>query len=233
MNKPVNGIGQIMNKQDIKTANFELRKLGDLQNWENNPRSILEEDFKRLKGQIEKLGVYKTLLVNQDNIVLGGNMRLRAFTDLFGADHEVMCGIVQTANEGEMLEYALSDNDQAGVTDDLKLAEVYHLHPIDTKLYKIQSNVLRPLENIINPVDPTTLGGDGEADKSELDESLGTYLNGNIKQIVLYYDNEQYAQVVGWLEVCGKDLGLESNTDIVTKLIKDYYEGITPQEKAD
>ena len=215
-----------MSEQDIKTANFELRKLGDLTNWENNPRSILEEDFKRLKEQIKKLGVYKTLLVNQDNIVLGGNMRLRAFTDLFGAEHEVMCGIVTTTDQGNMLEYALSDNDQAGITDDLKLAEVFQLHPIDTQLYKIQSNVLRPLEHIINPIDPTTLGGEGEQDQSDHDESLNSYLSGNIKQIVLYYDNEQYATVIGWLEAIGKDLGLENNTDIITKLAKDYYEGI-------
>lgn len=216
-----------MSQPDTKTAKFELRKLGDLKNWENNPRSILEEDYSRLKEQIKKLGVYKTLLVNQDNIVLGGNMRLRAFTDLFGKEHEVMCGIVETSNDGDMLEYALSDNDQAGTTDDLKLAEVFTLHPIEMNLYKIQSNVLRPLENIINPPDPATLGGEGDPDRNDLDESLQTYLGGNIKQIVLYYDNEQYANVIGWLEAIGKDVGLQNNTDIITKLVKDYYEGIT------
>lgn len=218
-----------MNKMPIKQAKFEKRKLSALKNWENNPRSILKEDYQRLKNQISKLGVYKTLLINQDNIVLGGNMRLRAFTELFGAETTVMCGVVNTKDEGEMLEYALSDNDQAGVTDDLKLAEVYALHPIDTQLYKIQSNVLRPLEHIINPPDPTTEGGQGQ-DKSELDEDLDSYLAGNIKQIVLYYDNEQYAQVIDWLEAIGRDLGLDDNTSIITKLIKDYHEGIAAQE---
>lgn len=213
-----------MSKPDIKEAKFEKRKLGELTNWVNNPRSILKEDFERLKGQIARLGVYKTLLVNQDNIVLGGNMRLRAFLEMFGADYEVMCGVVTTANDGEMLEYALSDNDNAGTTDDLKLAEVFALSPIDTQLYKIQSNVLRPLENIINPPDP--IGGGADPDKSDMDESLDTYLNGNVKQIVLYYDNEQYATVVSWLEAIGKDLGLEDNTSIITKLAKDYYEAI-------
>lgn len=147
-----------MSKLDTEAPRFELRKLGDLKNWENNPRSILDEDFERLKGQIQKLGVYKTLLVNQDNIVLGGNMRLRAFLELFGPEREVMCGIVQTDNEGEMLEYALSDNDQVGMTDDLKLEEVYTLHPIETTLFKIQSNVLRPLESIVNAPDPAIEG---------------------------------------------------------------------------
>lgn len=208
-----------MSKEEIKQAKFETRKLKDLTNWDNNPRSILKEDYARLKGQISKLGVYKTLLVNQDNIVLGGNMRLRAFTELFGKDHEVMCGIVETADPGMMLEYALSDNDQAGITDDMKLAEVFQLHPIETQLYKIQSNVLRPLETIINPIDPSTLGGDSETDKSTMDENLDTYLTGNIKQIVLYFENAEYEEVIARLEKIKTEYSLENNTSAFLTLL--------------
>lgn len=218
-----------MTDKQVKEAKWERRKLSDLSNWENNPRSILNEDFADLEGQIEELGVYKTLLVNQDNIVLGGNMRLRAFIKKFGPTYEAMCGIVETANEGMMLKYALSDNDNKGTTDDLKLAEVFALYPIDTKLYKVQSNVLRPLENIINPPDPTMLGGDEELDANRMDEKLDTYLNSNVKQIVLYYPNEEYSQIIEALEAIGKDLGLENNTDIITKLIKDYHAGIVTE----
>lgn len=210
----------------IKQAKYELRNISELKNWDNNPRSILEEDFNRLKGQIEELGVYKTLLVNQDNIVLGGNMRLRAFQKL--GIKEIMCGIVETKDEGEMLKYALSDNDQMGITDDLKLAEVFALHPIDTKLFKVQSNVLRPLESIINPPEP--IGGEDEADRSDLDESLDTFLNGNIKQIVLYYDNAEYEKIINMLEAIGNVQGLIDNTGIITNLIEAEHARITAKE---
>ncbi|MFA5937567.1 MAG: ParB N-terminal domain-containing protein [Candidatus Paceibacterota bacterium] len=205
----------------IKQAKIEQRKVADLTNWEDNPRSIVKEDFERLKKQIIKLGMYKPLLVNADNIVLGGNMRLRALTDL-GAK-EVAVTVVDATDPATMLEYALSDNDQVGVTDDLKLAELVHLSPIDTSLYKVQSNILRPLESIVNPPDPSTLGGGDDVDKSDLDESLDTYLNGNIKQIVLYYDNEQYGKVVDQLTNLGERFGIEDNTGIITKLIEDAY----------
>lgn len=198
-----------------KQAKFEMRPIAELKNWENNPRSILEEDFKRLKGQIGQLGVYKTLLVNQDNIVLGGNMRLRALKEL--GVKEVMCGVVETKDEGEMLSYALSDNDQAGVTDDLKLAEVFHLHPIDTKLFKVQSNVLRPLESIINPPDP--MGGDENPDRDGYDESLESYLNGTIKQIVLYFENEQYGEVVERLEKMMERTTTKTHTDLFLAML--------------
>lgn len=205
----------------IKQAKIEQRKVADLTNWEDNPRSIVKEDFERLKKQIIKLGMYKPLLINADNIVLGGNMRLRALTDL-GAK-EVAVTVVDATDPATMLEYALSDNDQVGVTDDLKLAELVHLSPIDTSLYKVQSNILRPLESIVNPPDPSTLGGGDDVDKSDLDESLDTYLNGNIKQIVLYYDNEQYGKVVDQLTNLGERFGIEDNTGIITKLIEDAY----------
>lgn len=196
-------------------AKFEPRKVADLTNWDNNPRSINKEDFERLKEQIKTLGVYKTLLVNQDNIVLGGNMRLQALTDL-GID-EVMCGIVETKDDGEMLQYALSDNDQAGQTDDQKLAEVFHLHPIDTKLFKVQSNTLRPLESIINPPDPFS-----EVDKSDFDRSLDSYLEGNIKQIVLYFENAEYESVLERLEKIKESSGLGNHTEIFLTLLSEY-----------
>ena len=205
----------------IKQAKIETRKISELTNWEDNPRSIVKEDFERLKKQIIKLGMYKPLLVNADNIVLGGNMRLRALSEL-GAK-EVAVTVVDATDTATMLEYALSDNDQVGVTDDLKLAELVHLNPIDTALYKVQSNVLRPLESIVNPPAPDVEGGGDDVDKSDLDESLDTYLNGNIKQIVLYYDNAQYQDIVEKLANLGERFNIEDNTGIITKLIEDAY----------
>lgn len=205
----------------IKQAKIEQRKVSELTNWEDNPRSIVKEDFERLKKQIIKLGMYKPLLINADNIVLGGNMRLRALSEL-GAK-EVAVTVVDATDPATMLEYALSDNDQVGVTDDLKLAELVHLNPIDTALYKVQSNVLRPLESIVNPPDPTVEGGGDDVDKSDLDESLDTYLNGNIKQIVLYYDNAQYQDIIDKLANLGERFKIEDNTGIITKLIEDAY----------
>lgn len=220
-----------MKKPDIKQAEIEVRNIDDLSNWEDNPRSINGEDFERLKGQIKKLGMYKPLLVNQNNIVLGGNMRLRALRDL-GVTGDVYVTVVDAETPERMLEYALSDNDQAGTTDDLKLAELFHLSPIDTQLYKVQSNVLRPLESIINPPDHTTLGGEEGQDKGDLDESLSAYLGGNVKQIVLYYDNPAFEEIVKILEECGAKLGLDDNTAIITKIVKDFHAGITPEAPA-
>lgn len=116
--------------------------LSELEPWGKNPRKILDHDFARLKEQIIRLGVYKPLLITDENIIIGGNMRFRALAEL-GVE-QVECTVVTIIErdgvwysklEGQpdllgttfaskdqaMLEYALSDNDSAGYTETDKL----------------------------------------------------------------------------------------------------------------
>lgn len=142
-----------MNKQDIeKPAKYELRQISGLQAWDENPRTITAQEFERLKKHIKRLGVYKPLLINQSNIVLGGNMRLEALKQL--GISEVMCSVVLTDNKHQMIEYALSDNEQMGATDKEKLAELVSLNPVKVELFAINSSELKPLQSIINEVSP-------------------------------------------------------------------------------
>lgn len=145
-------------KQPPKTFNadppkYELRKVSELSNWDDNPRTITDQDFERLKQQVERLGVYKPLLINQNNIVIGGNMRLLVLEAL--GTQEVMCSIVRTDNTAQMLEYALSDNDQAGVTDEDRVAELATLNPIETELYAVNTKPLKPVQSILDKVSPS------------------------------------------------------------------------------
>ena len=97
----------------------EYRKITDLHNWEQNPRSMTQEGLERLKAQIQKLGQYKPLLITEDGTVIGGNMRLRAYKEL--GISEAWVSVVSAPTEEEKIAYALSDNDRAGKyeSDDL------------------------------------------------------------------------------------------------------------------
>ena len=137
----------------LEQPKYEIRKLADLTNWVDNPRTITDKEFDRLKEQIKLLGQYKPLIVNQNNIVLGGNMRLRAMKEL-GVE-EAMCAIVLTDNEAQMLEFALSDNDQAGTTDEEKVAELVTLHPLKTPdLFSVAVAAPKPISVVLKGVSP-------------------------------------------------------------------------------
>lgn len=147
---------------DPKPAKYELRRIDQLQNWEDNPRTITEPDFERLQEHIRRLGVYKPLLINQNNIVLGGNMRLLALKDL--GISEVMCSIVLTDNQQQMIEYSLSDNDQMGVTDEQKVAELVTLTPIKQELYAVSVGQLKPVTTVLKNHSPAA---DSEQDQEQ------------------------------------------------------------------
>lgn len=163
----VNGKEKIMSQQDFdpQAAKYEVRKIGELQNWEDNPRTITDEQLQRLKEQIQRLGVYKPLLINQNNIVVGGNMRLIALKEL--GIEEVMCAIVLTDNTHQMLEYALSDNDHMGITDQQKMAELVTINPIKQELYAVQTGKLKTVETIVNRHGPDPEPKEGQEETEQ------------------------------------------------------------------
>lgn len=61
-------------------AQYRVR-VGDLRKWEDNPRTLSDADYKRLLMQLY-MGEHSPLLVTDEGIVLGGNMRLSAYQEL-------------------------------------------------------------------------------------------------------------------------------------------------------
>ena len=146
----------------------EIWPIGKLQGWDKNPRTITEKDFKRLVAQMKKHGVYKPLIVNQDGIVVGGNMRFKALQYLEASD--VWVSVINTKDEAEMLEIALSDNDRAGSYDEEALAEMVALYEIDQELYTIDTGKMLSIQDLSNKFGPEPEEdeapelGDGEAE---------------------------------------------------------------------
>lgn len=152
----------------------ETRKLSTLKNWEKNPWSIKDKDFERLKTQIRDLGQYKPLLITDDGIVLGGNMRLRAYKEL-GID-DIWVSVVDAPSEDKKLEYALSDNDRAGFYDSDLLANLIPDYPDFTwEKYAVD---LREPQNLKDLIDSLT--GVGEDNVPEVSNEMPKSILGTV-----------------------------------------------------
>lgn len=93
--------------------------------WDKNPRQIRPDDYERLKRQITRLGFYKPLIAIREDgnfVVLGGNMRLKALKEIGATDVEL--SVVDAPTLQKQIEFALSDNDQAGFYDTDLLSEL-------------------------------------------------------------------------------------------------------------
>lgn len=129
--------------------NSSIIAIDKLTHYERNPRIVKKTDIERLKKQITRLGVYKPLLIDQNNVVLGGNQRLHALKAL--GHKEVWVSRVEPKTEAERLEYVISDNDAIGVTDEQLLAElVTEFGDIDLQTYKYASGEPFDLKTLLS-----------------------------------------------------------------------------------
>lgn len=100
----------------------EKRKVSDLKGWKDNPRTISDKDYENLKKSIIKRGFHDVLKIDEDNVVLSGNQRLKVLIEL-GVE-EVECKVSDTIlTPRQKEEVALESNTQAGEWDMDKLAE--------------------------------------------------------------------------------------------------------------
>lgn len=102
----------------------EVRKISELKNWEDNPRTISGEAYKELKESIDDLGDFEPLVVNTDGTVLAGNQRLKVHIER--GDTEVEVSVPERElTEDEIKKIGLISNRHSGEWDMDKLANEF------------------------------------------------------------------------------------------------------------
>ena len=84
-------MGDIQSVLQTLNKHMEFKKLSDLKEYEVNKeiRTITKVQYERLKKDLNNKGQIKNLLVTSDNIVIGGNHRLKAMKDLGWTDARI------------------------------------------------------------------------------------------------------------------------------------------------
>lgn len=151
----------------MPTTITATRKIDQLTLNPYNPRIVKTDDFARLKEQIKRLGLYKPILVDKHNKVLGGNMRVLALKEM--GQEDIWVSVVDTKdNPAIELEYILSDNDEIGLNDADKLAPLITEavgFPMD--IYKVQ--MMEPI-SIPKFLDQTSGNGEESTEVPRLDK---------------------------------------------------------------
>lgn len=177
----------------------------------SNPRVIKDDKFKKLVKSIKdfpKMLEVRPIVVDKDYVVLGGNMRLRACQE--AGLKEVPVIVLDNFTEKEQREFIIKDNVGYGEWDWDVIANEWDVEALEDWGLDIPK-----FETI----------GEIEAQgrmAATLDEKLDTYLNATIKQIVLYYEIEEYEQVLLGLNKIAEKEGLDDNSSVIKFLIENY-----------
>lgn len=109
--------------EGITWAN-ERRRLGDLREWEDNPRLLMEHDANELDKSLAKFSLADPLIINLDNTLIGGHQRRRRLIEKHGLDYEVDVRVPsRMLTPAEMRELAIRLNRNQGKWDNDILAD--------------------------------------------------------------------------------------------------------------
>jgi len=184
--------------------------IGEVKLSPYNPRVIKNDKFKKLMKSImefPEMLELRPMVVDEDMIVLGGNMRLRACMELGIQEVPVVKAVGLTDEQKK--EFVIKDNAAFGEWDWDLLANQWEIQDLSDWGLDI------PASYFDEDVEP-------QFDIDELDKDLDTYINSKVKQITMYFDNQQYEYALAKLQEIMEERELESNTDVIIALLEEY-----------
>jgi len=162
--------------------NIEQVKLSKVKNNPNNPRLIKDDKFKKLVNSIKEFPEMlkiRPIVVNEDMIVLGGNMRLKACKE--AGLKEVFIIKASELTEEQQREFVIKDNSGFGEWDWDMIANEWD----STELIEWGLDVWDPKEE---EVDYSIL------DDEDLEDELADMTSGVKKAIQIEFDLEHYEE---------------------------------------
>lgn len=200
----------------------ELWAVADLKEWDKNPRVLIDSEIEKLKESIEQHGCAAPLTINTDGTICGGHGRKRVLEEL--GIKKVHCAVPKkklNKEEFAALNVRLNKN-IAGEFDYDKLQDLFDA----SGLIDLGFDALELSEAGVEfPGLEAALEGDkvNEEDLSPLDDKMDKFLNNTIKQVVLYYEADKYAEILDRLEAVIQSNDLTDNSQAMEFLL-DFYE---------
>ena len=188
----------------------EKRKVDDLVPYDKNPRKMTKEQAEQLKRSLEKFNLASIPVINKDNMLISGHQRMRVM-QLLGRGNEMIDVRVpnRQLEEDEMKELNIRENKNLGEFDFDILANDFDLEMLlDSGFKEFELG----------------LGDNGlkDIDQDDLAKTMDSYLDGNIRQVVIYLTAEQYSTVIPRLDAVMAEEGLENHSEAFLKLLENY-----------
>lgn len=214
-----------------------MTKITDLKPYHKNPRKITDDKFQLLSDSLAIYGDLGGIVVNvRSGEVIGGNQRTRFFQEHAGEveiDKTPYTDAQGTVAHGYVLykgsRYNYREVDWDKDTEEkanilANKATGFFDNEILLKDFDMNTLLETGFENFeLTFFDEKTRP---VIDVDNFNDTLDTYLDGEVKQIVIYMDNSKYSETIENLKKIMEKTGRETNTDVIIDAIDDYAKKI-------
>lgn len=211
-----------------------------LKKYHKNPRKITESQHKHLEETMQEYGDLSGIVVNlRNNEIIGGNQRtsilqkypqearidiIESFPspDEFGT---LRVGFVTfRGNKFAYREVNWDEEKEARANLIANKAGGFWDNDMLSSQFEDETLLAAGFQDFeIGTFDPGKLDLESrEKDENTLDRTLDTYLEGSIKQIVLYFKKEEYDGIIERMEHLQEVLGFENFTEVFEEILTAY-----------
>ena len=199
-------------------------KVSDIALDKANPNKMSDEQLEALRYSLKKFGQLKPIIIDQTMTVCDGEHQLRAY-------------LAENVEDVQVIQVECTPAERRLIRQTMNKLHGLHQKDLDIEEFKalVEENQLGELSQLLAKDETELLKlmeGEDEFDPNKTDDQMDTYLHGTIKQIVLYFDNDSYDQALEMFETLMKKFEVESNTEVVLRLIE-HYENNKDTSKAD
>lgn len=186
----------------------EKRKISDLQEWEQNPRRITEEEFSKLKRSIELRGFHDIIKIDTDGTIVSGHQRKRVLVDL-GIEVVTVMVPDRPLTEEERKQIAIESNLHRGTFDFDMLSSHFETGMLlDMGMTKFQLDLI-PRKDF------------------DLEDSIKTpdsYIDGTMRQLVFIFKATEYDEIMARLHEIEGEIGTENHTEAFIELLAFWHD---------
>lgn len=208
-------------------------KLTDFLPDDKNMNAHTQYGMGLLEKSVEKVGVIESITVSADDKVISGNARQEVMTTKFEGVEPILVETDGTrpiilkrtdiqSGTKQFHEAALLANTVAKANINLDLEKIEEVAVAE---YGIAVQDLGVPVSV--PNEPT--GDEEEVDLSKFNQTADSYLNNNIRQIVLLYDTDTHKVVLEKLAEIGQRYDIEDDNAAVVQKLIEYYESAEQQ----
>lgn len=196
-------------KHELKTV-----KISDIKLDPANPNKMSDQQLEALRYSLKKFGQLKPPVIDQTLTVCDGEHQIRAY-------------MAENVEEIQVFQVECTPAQRRLIRQTMNKLHGIHDPSLDVEEFLSikQDNELAELSKLlaIEEADfEKMMIQERFTDKDDNKDRLDSYLFGNVKQIVLYFDNAKYDEVLAKFEALLKSMGVESNTEVVIKLLEHY-----------
>lgn len=185
------------------------KKIVDLKPYKNNPKAHTTDQIEGIAESIRRFGFTQPIVIDHKGTIIIGHGRFEAAK--IAKLPTVPCVMIEGLRDNEIKALRLLDNRLAETGWDPDLLKLeFEGFKFDFEPFKVTFDILPAMENVTGV-------------SKDQDEAIkDSYSKMVMRQIILYFDEKDYDDVIKMLDKVGEKESIETYSEIVAHLLKNY-----------